>query len=102
MNRYQYNDERIMEMIMKEARVGGAWTWHQDYGYWYGNAVLYPDLVSVFIAVDRATRENGCLQVLEGSHRCGRVAAIPLRSNDGVTDLVRSLVVDERATDLAA
>ena len=66
---YHYHSK----MIMKEARVGGAWTWHQDYGYWYGNAVLYPDLVSVFIAVDPATRENGCLQVLEGSHRCGRV-----------------------------
>ncbi len=66
---YHYHSK----MIMKEARVGGAWTWHQDYGYWYGNAVLYPDLVSVFIAVDPATRENGCLQVLEGSHLCGRV-----------------------------
>ncbi len=74
--------ERILEdevyhyhskMIMKEARVGGAWTWHQDYGYWYQNGVLAPDLVSVFIAVDPATRENGCLQVLQGSHRCGRV-----------------------------
>jgi hypothetical protein len=66
---YHYHSK----MIMKEARVGGAWTWHQDYGYWYGNAVLYPDLVSVFIAVDAATRENGCLQVLAGSHLCGRV-----------------------------
>jgi len=74
--------ERILEdevyhyhskMIMKEARVGGAWTWHQDYGYWYENGVLAPDLVSVFIAVDSAMRENGCLQVLRGSQRCGRV-----------------------------
>ena len=49
--------ERILEdevyhyhskMIMKEARVGGAWAWHQDYGYWYQNGVLAPDLVSVF------------------------------------------------------
>jgi ectoine hydroxylase len=66
---YHYHSK----MIMKEARVGGAWAWHQDYGYWYQNGVLAPDLVSVFIAVDPATRENGCLQVLQGSHRCGRV-----------------------------
>ena len=33
-------------MIMKDARVGGAWAWHQDYGYWYQNGVLFPDLVS--------------------------------------------------------
>ena len=60
-------------MIMKDAKVGGAWTWHQDYGYWYQNGVLFPDLVSVFIAVDPSTRENGCLQVIPGSHRLGRI-----------------------------
>lgn len=61
------------KMIFKEARIGGAWAWHQDYGYWYDNACLFPDLASCMIAVDRATRENGCLQVLKGSHRLGRV-----------------------------
>lgn len=61
------------KMIFKEARVGGAWAWHQDYGYWYGNACLWPDLASCMIAVDAATRENGCLQVLRGSHLLGRV-----------------------------
>ena len=61
------------KMILKEPRVGGAWAWHQDYGYWYDNGCLFPDLASCLIAVDRATRENGCLQVLCGSHRMGRV-----------------------------
>ena len=66
---YHYHSK----MIMKDPRVGGAWTWHQDYGYWYQNGVLQPLLTSVSIAVDRATKENGCLQVIEGSHHCGRV-----------------------------
>src|SRR3954453_15910188 len=66
---YHYHSK----MIMKDARVGGAWTWHQDYGYWYQNGVLFPLLTSAFIAVDAATRENGCLQVIEGSHRLGRI-----------------------------
>jgi ectoine hydroxylase len=61
------------KMIFKEARVGGAWAWHQDYGYWYNNACLWPNLASCMIAVDAATRENGCLQVLKGSHHLGRV-----------------------------
>lgn len=61
------------KMIFKEARVGGAWAWHQDYGYWYNNACLRPDLASCMIAVDAATRQNGCLQVLAGSHLLGRV-----------------------------
>ena len=61
---YHYHSK----MILKDAKVGGAWTWHQDYGYWYQNGVLFPDLISVFIAVDPCTKENGCLQVIEGSH----------------------------------
>jgi len=66
---YHYHSK----MIMKEPKVGGAWAWHQDYGYWYQNGVLFPLLTSASIAVDRATRENGCLQVLKGSHLAGRV-----------------------------
>jgi ectoine hydroxylase-related dioxygenase (phytanoyl-CoA dioxygenase family) len=66
---YHYHNK----MILKEAKVGGAWAWHQDYGYWYDNGCLLPDMASCLIAVDRATQENGCLQVLAGSHRMGRV-----------------------------
>jgi ectoine hydroxylase-related dioxygenase (phytanoyl-CoA dioxygenase family) len=66
---YHYHSK----MIMKDAKVGGAWTWHQDYGYWYQNGVLFPLLCSASIAVDPATRENGCLQVLSGSHHMGRI-----------------------------
>ncbi|MCY2984226.1 MAG: phytanoyl-CoA dioxygenase family protein [Planctomycetota bacterium] len=66
---YHYHSK----LSAKEPKVGGAWEWHQDYGYWYQNGCLFPDLASVFIALDPATRENGCLQLLRGSHRMGRV-----------------------------
>ncbi len=66
---YHYHSK----MSVKEPFVGGAWEWHQDYGYWYNNAVLFPDLASCFIAVDPNTRDNGCMQVLRGSHRMGRI-----------------------------
>ena len=56
---YHYHSK----LSAKEPKVGGAWEWHQDYGYWYQNGCLFPDLASVFIALDPATRENGCLQV---------------------------------------
>ncbi len=61
------------KMMMKDAKVGGAHTWHQDYGYWYQNGLLAPLACSVFIAVDAATQENGCLQVIRGSHNLGRI-----------------------------
>ena len=61
------------KLTAKEPRTGGAWEWHQDYGYWYYNGCLYPLLASCLIAVSRSTRENGCLQVLRGSQQLGRI-----------------------------
>ncbi len=61
------------KMMLKEPFVGGAWEWHQDYGYWYNNGCLFPYMGSCMIAVDRATKANGCLQVIKGSHHLGRI-----------------------------
>ncbi len=61
------------KVMLKEANSGGAWEWHQDYGYWYNEGFLFPRMLSAFVAVDRATKENGCLQVLRGSHKLGRL-----------------------------
>jgi ectoine hydroxylase-related dioxygenase (phytanoyl-CoA dioxygenase family) len=47
--------------------------YHQDYFYWYGMGCLYPDMATASIAIDAATRENGCLRVLAGSHKMGRL-----------------------------
>lgn len=62
------------KLMQKEPKVGGAWEWHQDYGYWYKNQFIFPDqLMSVMIALTPANKENGCLQVIKGSHKMGRV-----------------------------
>jgi len=66
---YQYHHK----VMLKEPFVGGAWEWHQDYGYWYSNGCLFPYMASCLIAIDRATTENGCLQVIKGSHHMGRI-----------------------------
>ncbi len=71
------------KIVFKEARVGGAWAWHQDYGYWYNNGCLFPHMASCMIAVDKATRENGCLQVIRGSHEIGRVDHGPVGEQTG-------------------
>ncbi|MCF0054799.1 phytanoyl-CoA dioxygenase family protein [Dyadobacter sp. CY356] len=62
------------KLMQKEPKVGGAWEWHQDYGYWYKNEFLLPDqMMSVMFAITDANEENGCLQVIKGSHKMGRV-----------------------------
>jgi ectoine hydroxylase-related dioxygenase (phytanoyl-CoA dioxygenase family) len=61
------------KMTMKQPQEGGAWEWHQDFGYWYNYGCLAPDMMSIYIALDKATKENGCLQVLKGSHKLGRL-----------------------------
>jgi ectoine hydroxylase-related dioxygenase (phytanoyl-CoA dioxygenase family) len=60
--------------MQKEPKVGGAWEWHQDYRYWYKNQFMFPDeLISIMVALTEANKENGCLQVIKGSHKLGRV-----------------------------
>jgi phytanoyl-CoA hydroxylase len=62
------------KLMQKEPKVGGAWEWHQDYGYWYKNEFLLPDqMMSVMVAITNANKENGCLQVIKGSHKMGRI-----------------------------
>jgi phytanoyl-CoA hydroxylase len=62
------------KLMQKEPRVGGAWEWHQDYGYWYKNEFLYPDeMLSIMIGITAANKANGCLQVIGGSHKLGRI-----------------------------
>ena len=62
------------KLMQKEPKVGGAWEWHQDYGYWYKNEFLFPNqMMSVMVAITAANKENGCLQVIKGSHKMGRI-----------------------------
>ncbi|MEO5682826.1 MAG: phytanoyl-CoA dioxygenase family protein [Chitinophagaceae bacterium] len=62
------------KLMQKEPKVGGAWEWHQDYGYWYKNEFLLPgQMMSVMVAITEANKQNGCLQVIKGSHKMGRI-----------------------------
>ena len=77
------------KMTMKQPNEGGAWEWHQDFGYWYNYGCLSPDMMSIYVALDRATKENGCLQVLRGSHKIGRLDHV---REDGQTNAEREHV----------
>ena len=61
------------KLSMKRPESQGTWDWHQDYAYWYHQGVLRPDMVTIAIAVDQNTLENGCMSVIKRSHKLGRI-----------------------------
>jgi hypothetical protein len=50
--------------VFKNSATTFASPWHQDWHYWLG-----APKISVWIALDDATPENGCLKMIPGSHR---------------------------------
>ncbi|MGH8203666.1 MAG: phytanoyl-CoA dioxygenase family protein [Steroidobacteraceae bacterium] len=65
--------------ILKPPRIGGATPWHQDEAYW--DARYAHCAVSVWLALQPATLENGCMRFIAGSHR-GPVLPHELISSD--------------------
>ena len=82
---YHYHSK----ITAKEPYDGGAWEWHQDYGYWYNNGCLFPHMATAMIALDKCTKENGCLQILSGSNQIGRIDHALLESGQVGVDLKR-------------
>lgn len=58
------------KLMFKPARHGGIKPWHQDYAYW---ASTKPEQITCWLALDDATPENGCMQLIPGSHKYGLV-----------------------------
>jgi phytanoyl-CoA hydroxylase len=76
--------------ICKPAGSGRPVLWHQDAGYWPLDPMV---AVTLWLAVDASTPENGCLRVVPGSH-CGGVHERRVRSD------VVSVFGDESAVDV--
>lgn len=71
------------KVTLKEARTGGAWEWHQDYGYWYNQGYVFPRMMSVSVALDENTLDNGCMQLYKGSHKLGRLHHVHIENQTG-------------------
>jgi ectoine hydroxylase-related dioxygenase (phytanoyl-CoA dioxygenase family) len=54
------------QLFCKPAHHGGVVAWHQDYSYWTRTQPMAH--LTCWIGLDDATRENGCLQYIPGSH----------------------------------
>jgi len=84
----------------KRPGAGGTWVWHQDYGYWYDNGCLFPDLLSVAVALSPMSAANGCLKLLAGSHRAGRVRHLRIGDQTGA-DPERVAALEDRLNTVA-
>lgn len=58
--------------LLKPPRLGREKPWHQDHAYF--DYPLGTPIVGVWIALDEATVENGCMQLMPGRHREGPIA----------------------------
>ena len=57
------------DMALIKPPGGREKPWHQDRAYF--NLTQATPIVGIWIALDEATPENGCMQVIEGAHREG-------------------------------
>ena len=69
----------VSDWSVKRAGTGDYIPWHQDSPYWN---LSTDEVVSVWLAVGDATKENGAMQVVLGSHAQGRIGKIDAK--DGV------------------
>jgi ectoine hydroxylase-related dioxygenase (phytanoyl-CoA dioxygenase family) len=53
----------------KPAGDGKSVPWHQDAYFWRETIDPAAQAVTVWLAIDPSTRENGCMRVIPGSHR---------------------------------
>ena len=61
---------RAVEFFAKPAQVGLASPWHQDNAYW---CLEPPHGLTIWIALDVCTAENGGLTYLAGTHKLGLI-----------------------------
>ena len=84
----------------KPAHDGQATPWHQDGEYWPIRPLA---TCTVWIAVDAATRANGCLRLIPGSHKAKRLGQHRTNEGDNLTlnqELLNSEFNEEDAIDL--
>ena len=79
------------QLFSKPARHGGVVAWHQDYSYWTRTKPMTH--LTCWIALDDATRDNGCLHYVPGSHEWD---LLPKPALAGDMDAIQSVLSDEQ------
>jgi hypothetical protein len=79
------------QLFCKPAHHGGVVAWHQDYSYWTRTQPLAH--LTCWIGLDDSTRENGCLQYIERSHRW---PDLPITGLAGDMDAISAVLDDQQ------
>ncbi len=67
------------QVFAKPPRHPGVVPWHQDYSYWTRTGPARH--ITINIALDDTSVENGCLHFVRGSHRWGLMPMVPFDAN---------------------
>lgn len=78
------------KLVFKNATTDFGSPWHQDWTYWHGI-----NKVSAWIALDDATKDNGCLKLLPGTHTTHFVHKGTPKGKDVFGNQMRPEDVDE-------
>ena len=79
------------QLFCKPAQHGGVVAWHQDYSYWTRTQPM--NHLTCWVGLDDATRENGCVCYVPGSHRW---ELLPITGLAGDMHAVRTILTPER------
>jgi hypothetical protein len=79
------------QLFCKPAKHGGVVAWHQDFSYWTFTKPMHH--LTCWIGLDDATKENGCLYYVPGSHKWG---LLPITGLAGDMDAVRKVLSEEQ------
>lgn len=68
--------------ISKDPYTGRQTPWHEDSAYWEGRFDNYENIVTIWLALDRSTKENGCMRVIPGTHKNGFSEYVPVDKSE--------------------
>ena len=75
----------------KDPKDPGFVSWHQDSTYW---GLEPDDVVTAWVALTEVTPENGCMQVIPGSHRIDQLPHLDTFHKDNLLSRGQEIAVD--------
>lgn len=54
--------------ICKDPFTGRATPWHEDSAFWKSHFDRFDKIITVWLAIDRSSKDNGCMRVIPGTH----------------------------------